>query len=273
MSQILSVLTFLLACGPTPPDPAPVDPAAERWRATGMALFESVGWTYQWRDAGRLAHQLTQRHGDLREELDALAIPAGAVVADIGCGVGWYTFPLAHAVGPTGRVLALDIQPEAVALVAARAREARLDPWRVVEARQSRVDDCGVAEATLDVAFMAHLGFYLQPELLDENVRMLASVFRAVKPGGRLELLEYLPPGRTEKAMLAHLAAAGFTLESSRYFAKYRTWHLSWRRPTATPRPRRATGPSGRAGRGRTPRRGPGPGPEWRRRAPRPRPG
>lgn len=154
-------------------------------------------------------------------------------MADIGAGVGWYAFPIARAVGPRGRVIALDIQPEAVALLAARVRDLRLDPWRVVEARLSRVDDCTLPEASVNIALMAHLGFYLQPELLDENVRMLRSVFRAVRPGGRLEVLEYLPPGKTEAPMLAHLQAAGFTLEGREIYAQHHTWHCVFRRPAA----------------------------------------
>ncbi|MFH1468693.1 MAG: class I SAM-dependent methyltransferase [Pseudomonadota bacterium] len=216
-------------------DPPALDlgPEQRRLRAQGEALFERVGWTLQWRDAGRMAYQLTQRHGDLPTEIKALAIPEGAQVADIGAGVGWYAFPIARAVGPQGRVIALDIQPEAVALLAARARDPRLDPWRVVEARLSRVDDCTLPEASVDIALMAHLGFYLHPELLDENVRMLRSVFRAVRPGGRLEVLEYIPPGMTEAPMLAHLQAAGFALEESELYPQHHTWHCVFRRPAA----------------------------------------
>jgi SAM-dependent methyltransferase len=231
MIRLLPVLAFLLGCQPAAPRAPEPTPEQRRLRAQGIALFERVGWTLQWRDAGRLAHQFTQRHGDLQAELQALAIPEGARVADVGAGVGWYTFPIAQAVGPRGRVVAVDIQPEAVALLAARARDPRLDPWGVVEARLSRVDDCTLPEASADIALMAHLGFYLQPELLDENVRMLQSVFLAVRPGGRLEVLEYIPPGKTEAPMLAHLAEAGFSLEEKSYDAAHRTWHCTFRRP------------------------------------------
>jgi ubiquinone/menaquinone biosynthesis C-methylase UbiE len=231
MVRFLPLLALLWGCQPAVPTQPALSPAQQRLRSQGVALFERVGWTLQWRDAGRLAHQFTQRHGDLTAEMTALAIPEGAHVADIGAGVGWYTFPIAHAVGPGGSVLALDIQPEAVALLAARARDPRLDPWRVVQARLSRVDDCTLPEASVDIAFMAHLGFYLQPELLDENVRMLESVFRAVRPGGRLEVLEYIPPGKTEAPMLDHLREAGFSLEAKSYDAAHRTWHCVFRHP------------------------------------------
>ena len=47
--------------------------------------------------------------------LKALALKPGEVVADIGAGSGYFTFPLARKVGPTGKVYAVDIQPEMLA--------------------------------------------------------------------------------------------------------------------------------------------------------------
>src|SRR5690348_13832974 len=43
--------------------------------------------------------------------LDAIGIPKGAVVGDVGAGVGYFTWRLAERVGPTGKVYANDIQP------------------------------------------------------------------------------------------------------------------------------------------------------------------
>ena len=121
-------------------------------------------------------------------------------------------------------MLALDIQPEAVALLGARARDTRVDPYGIVEPRLSAVDDCQLEPASVDVAFMAHLGFYLHPELMDENVAMLASVARSVKPEGELVVLEYIPPGLSEEHLVPHVEDAGFVLSDSRYFERHQTW-------------------------------------------------
>jgi protein-L-isoaspartate(D-aspartate) O-methyltransferase len=73
-------------------------------------------------------------HGQL---LGALAPPRGNVALHIGCGTGYYTAILAHLVGPSGKVIAYEIEPE----LARRAIE-NLKPWDNVEMRiASGVDD------------------------------------------------------------------------------------------------------------------------------------
>ncbi len=202
-----------------------------RLRAAGAQLFQKVGWTYQHRDAAQLAQQLIQRHAEPDRVLSRLPLEPGMVVADIGCGVGFFTFMLAEAVGSSGEVLAVDILPQAVSMVQARGRSAEINPHQNVQASLSTVDDCGIAAASLDLAYMAHLGFYLQPKLLPENQRMLASVLRALEPGGTLAVLEYIPPGQTEIHLVPHLEAAGFALESSEYFRRFQTWLYLFRAP------------------------------------------
>ena len=60
--------------------------------------------------------------------LSALQIREGQTVADVGCGNGFYTLKLAELVGPRGRVLAVDIQPEMLELLAQRAARAGIPP-------------------------------------------------------------------------------------------------------------------------------------------------
>src|SRR5271165_2202457 len=56
--------------------------------------------------------------------LDALKIPRGATVADVGAGAGYHSIRMARKVGPKGRVLASDIQPEMLRMLQANARTA-----------------------------------------------------------------------------------------------------------------------------------------------------
>src|SRR5437763_11545053 len=51
----------------------------------------------------------------------------GEVVADVGAGSGYYTFRFAERVGPTGKVLAVDIQPEMLDLIKKRMKERKLE--------------------------------------------------------------------------------------------------------------------------------------------------
>src|SRR5437868_7820490 len=58
--------------------------------------------------------------------LKALRFKPGEVVADIGAGSGYFTFPIAQEVGPTGKVYAVDIQPEMLDLIRQRMRQRKV---------------------------------------------------------------------------------------------------------------------------------------------------
>jgi len=224
----LIATSLAAACSTTYSPTASPEPALraeqQRLRAEGAALYDRVGWTYQQRSAAALAQQFTQRHSEPDRVVGLLPLEPGDRVVDIGAGVGWFTFRLAQATGPEGRVTALDIQPEAIDLLHARTMDRQLNSHDNVQPRVSAVDDCQLEPASVDLAFMAHLGFYLHPELMEENVSMLASVARALAPDGHLAVLEYIPPGLTDDHLAGHFEDAGFALHDATYFQQHQTW-------------------------------------------------
>ena len=113
----------------------------------------------------------------------ALGLKTGDVVADIGAGSGYYTVRLAAAVGPTGHVVATDLQPGMLALIKARvAREGLTN----VELVQGRADDPVLPAKTFDLLLMVDVYHELAaPQVF---VRKLKT---ALKPGGRLVLIEF----------------------------------------------------------------------------------
>ena len=116
--------------------------------------------------------------------LDVLKIPKGATVADIGAGSGYMTVRLAARVGPTGRVFANDIQPQMLADArAAAGGRARSPTSRSV---QGTIDDPKLPPASVDLELMVDVYHeFSQPQA------MLRQMREALKPGGRLVLLEY----------------------------------------------------------------------------------
>ena len=60
------------------------------------------------------------------ERILAPYVSDGMTVLDVGCGMGYFSLPLARMVGPHGRVVCLDVQPRMLAALARRARTARL---------------------------------------------------------------------------------------------------------------------------------------------------
>ena len=104
------------------------------------------------------------------------------VVADIGAGSGYFTFRIAAMV-PQGKVLAVDIQPEMLAMVEARKLSENVSN---VEGVLGDLQSTNLPPDSVDVAFLVDA--YHE---FSHPYEMMASIFTALKPGGRLILVEY----------------------------------------------------------------------------------
>ncbi len=195
-------------------------------------LYERVKKTYQYRDTFQIAHQLSQRHSDPDVVLHLLHLEQGMTVADIGCGVGFFTFRFAKAVGPHGRVIALDIQDLSIEVLRGRMASEENDPYHNVQAFVNRPDDALLPPDSVDLAFMAHMGWYAKKRMIDENVQMLKSCFKAVKPGGRLAVLQYRRDAFDMDSLRQNFEFVGFTSESFKYFEDEDTYLFMFRKPS-----------------------------------------
>jgi protein-L-isoaspartate O-methyltransferase len=145
----------------------------------------------------------------------ALEIPAGAVVADVGAGSGYYTVRLSRVVGPAGRVVATDLQPGMLDIIRAKIAREKLTNVEVV---QGRGDDPVLPANTFDLILMVDVYHELaSPQVF---VRKLKG---ALKADGRLVLIEFRledprVPIREEHKMSVsqvrqELGADGFQIE------------------------------------------------------------
>jgi ubiquinone/menaquinone biosynthesis C-methylase UbiE len=114
---------------------------------------------------------------------DLLELSPGAVVADVGAGSGYHTRRLARAVGDVGRVFAVDIQPEMLEILEDRlTREGITNVAPVL----GTPTDPGLPEASVDLVLLVDVYHeFLHP------YEMMNALCRALKPGGRLVLVEY----------------------------------------------------------------------------------
>jgi FkbM family methyltransferase len=94
------------------------------------------------------------RVNEAEDVMDSADVRPGMTVADIGAGDGYYTVRLAQRVGPGGRVLAQDIQPEVIERLADRVARERLDN---VSLKLGAVDDPRLPAASFDRVFMVHM--------------------------------------------------------------------------------------------------------------------
>jgi ubiquinone/menaquinone biosynthesis C-methylase UbiE len=135
----------------------------------------------------RGADWLDREERDIEEDpdaaLDALDLAPGLVVADVGAGSGYMTVRMAQRVGAEGRVYATDIQPEMIELLEERLADERIA--NVVPVL-GLVDDPKLPDSAIDLELLVDV--YHE---LSEPQKMLRGLRRALKPGGRLVLLEY----------------------------------------------------------------------------------
>jgi SAM-dependent methyltransferase len=127
--------------------------------------------------------------------LDAMALQAGDVVADIGCGSGYYARRMARRVGDTGRVYCVDIQPEMLEIMAEHAAGEGITGIVPV---LSEPDDPKLPEGEVDWLILADV----YHEMSDFEA-MLAGMRQSLAPGGQVALLEY----RVEDGTGDHLKA------------------------------------------------------------------
>jgi predicted methyltransferase len=119
-----------------------------------------------------------QRPGEV---MDALGAKPGRRVADIGCGHGYFTFRLAARVGAEGKVYAVDIDEEAINKVRRRKEREKLGQVEPIlgEGADPRLPN------DLDAVLIVDTYHEFR-----EYDRMTQAVFRALKPGGRLVIID-----------------------------------------------------------------------------------
>ncbi|MGY4386273.1 precorrin-6B methylase 2 [Pedobacter sp. UYP24] len=111
-----------------------------------------------------------------------LPLTKSSVVADIGAGSGFYTFRIADKV-PNGKVYAVEIQDDAIAYLKNKASEKGINNVIVVKGNEKTTN---LPAGTIDLAFMVDV----YHELLYPQ-EVLQSLKKALKPGGKLLLIEY----------------------------------------------------------------------------------
>jgi precorrin-6B methylase 2 len=153
---------------------------------------DGIGKTYMGREiAGVMGWQgasWLEREERGREERPDLLLPelnlkAGMTVADVGAGTGYYSRLMSKAVGPTGVVYAVDVQPQMVSMlkeVAAKPGYANIKPVL------SSVADVKLPPQSIDLAIMVDV--YHELEFPHE---VMTTIINALKPEGRVVLVEY----------------------------------------------------------------------------------
>jgi ubiquinone/menaquinone biosynthesis C-methylase UbiE len=113
----------------------------------------------------------------------ALKLKYGDVVADIGAGSGYHAFRMAPLVGLKGKILAVDIQPEMLALIRKKAEQTEIHN---VEPVLGKIDDPRLPDESVDLILMVDV--YHE---FSHPYEMTAKMLKALKPGGRIVFVEF----------------------------------------------------------------------------------
>ena len=123
-----------------------------------------------------------ERQARVADMLRLLGAQPGSVIADVGAGDGAFTIPIARAVAPAGRAVAVDVSESALTKLRARAgRENVIN----VDAILGAADDPHLAVGQFDAA-MIHNAYHE----MTEHEAMLRHIKAALKPGGRFLVVE-----------------------------------------------------------------------------------
>ena len=193
MISTLSRTASMLIAAALIPVLTPADALAQYARyAERPPSIDGIGRTYMgreisavmgWQGAAWLERDEREREERTDLLLDALALKPGMVVADIGAGTGYLSRRMAGAVLPGGKILAVDVQPEMVSMLERFVKRLKLEN---IEPRLGGEKDVGLAPESVDLAIMVDV----YHELTHPH-EVLASILRALKPGGQVVFVEY----------------------------------------------------------------------------------
>lgn len=226
--MLTCVLSLLFAA---PPSPAQSPPASDPSRAKGPAakgehaqnhhghqhdFKDTQKWVAMFEDPARAAWQKPA------EVVAALHIPAGARVADIGAGSGYFTMPFARAVGESGVAYGVDVDQGMVAHLKARAEKEKAPMLKAVLAAP---DDPNLP-APVDLVFICDTWHHIQ-----DRPAYLKRLKASLKPGARLVMVDFqkrsLPLGPppemkiSEEDLVKELDAEGYRLAEKHDFLPY----------------------------------------------------
>jgi FkbM family methyltransferase len=216
---VLVLVTLSLpACSAVEPEVSASDDSVGAYRQ-GRASRDGIGKFYMGREISHVmghrgAAWLERPEREREERTDLiirnLPLEPDAVVADIGAGTGYFSFPIARRV-PQGKVLAVDIQHEMLDIIASRKQTHDVQN---IETVMGTVQDPNLPDAGVDLILIVDA--YHE---FSHPFEMGSAMARALKPGGRLVLVEYRAEDRnvpikrlhkmTEEQSKREMAAVG----------------------------------------------------------------
>lgn len=155
------------------------------WRATALSLIIPLA-----APPGSAAEDRDEWQQPDRVMQD-LVIQPGANVADIGCGEGYFTFRLGHAVGQHGKVFAVDVCEASLKTIRQQIQREHLANIETVLSKPTKT---GLPAESCDAALLCNM---LHEVSQGQRLPLVQDVARTLKPGGFLFVIDW----RTSRAV------------------------------------------------------------------------
>lgn len=109
--------------------------------------------------------------------IDQISIKKGMIIADLGCGSGFFTIPIAEAVETEGKVFAVDILKRMIQSVKSQAKEKGFDNIETIIADIEVLGDTKIEDGSIDLVLLSNVFFQSQKrkEIVEEIKRILKS--------------------------------------------------------------------------------------------------
>jgi len=163
------------------------------------------------------------QHQKPRQVIDALNLKPGLTVADLGSGSGYFTRRFIEAVTETGKVYAVDVEPEM--LKYAEESVVHMHRSYTAEFILARPDNPKLPYESIDLLFVCNTYHHL-----DERAKYFSDTKSSLKPGGRVAIIDFYHDERSgelgfpkhhlvpRETVIAELTDAGYKLVREHHF-------------------------------------------------------
>ena len=233
---ITCTLVFAVAAAPPAKKPAPLYQQLKRANIDGIGKFymgREISHVMGHQAARWLERPEREREEHTAELISCLKLKPDDQVADIGVGTGYIARRISKVIGPKGIIFGVDIQPEMLALLDKKMKDAGINNVKGV---MGTISDPKLAPNSLDFVIMVDV--YHE---FSHPYEMMAGIVKALKPGGRVAFVEYrgedpkVPIKRLHKMTEAQVKkeAALFALEHVETYNKLPWQHVVFFRKVA----------------------------------------
>jgi protein-L-isoaspartate O-methyltransferase len=193
MRVLISLLMVLFAAQVRAENPKPKDEKKKdryEWKRdhdpNGIGKFymgREIAYVMGYQGASWLERPEREKEEDPAKLIKALEIKPGMVIADVGAGSGYHSFRLSPLVGEKGKILAVDVQKQMIAMLNARIKKEKTENVKPILSEEK---DPKLPKEEVDLIIMVDV--YHE---FEHPYEMMEKLVEALKPGGRIAFVEF----------------------------------------------------------------------------------